>query len=186
MSGVDLALAKLDEQRKTSEAPTELGEKPKRRPGRISTFTQEIADEICERLSSGETLEDICDDEHMPASRTVRDWREKHEAFAAAIARARDYGHEVIAARSRNVARGKEGFSTGDVQRDKLIIETDLKLLAKWDPKKYGDRIQHEHSGGVIAGTIVIGAATAPKVIEGRADVPDMLPKSGSDDDAAS
>jgi hypothetical protein len=39
-------------------------------------------------------------------------------------------------------ARGK-GDSTGEVQRDKLIVETDLKLLAKWSPKRYGDKVTH-------------------------------------------
>jgi hypothetical protein len=41
-------------------------------------------------------------------------------------------------------ARGKDaqdgGDSSGDVQRDKLIVDTDLKLLAKWDPRRYGER----------------------------------------------
>lgn len=172
MSGVDLALAKLDEQRKTSEAPTELGEKPKRGPGRISTFTQEIADEICERLAHGETLEDVCDDEHMPTSRTVRAWRSKYPAFASDFARARDDGHEVIAARSRLTARGKEGFSTGDVMRDKLIIETDLKLLAKWDPKKWGDRLEAhvDHAVSIKVVRFDELPTSAPKVIEGKVE----------------
>lgn len=175
MSGVDLALSKLDEQRKASEASVELGEKPKRGAGRISTFTQAIADEICERISLGETLEDICDDEHMPASRTVRDWREKHAAFAAAFARARDYGHEVIAARSMAVARGKAGFSTGDVQRDKLIIETDLKLLSKWDPKKYGDRLEAHVDHAVTIKVVKLDAlpGDGAKLVEGKVESDD-------------
>jgi hypothetical protein len=32
------------------------------------------------------------------------------------------------------------------IQRAKLRIETRLNLLAKWDPKRYGARIQNEHS----------------------------------------
>jgi hypothetical protein len=53
----------------------------------------------------------------------------------------------VIAARTRETARGF-GDSSGDVQRDKLIIETDLKLLAKWDPKRYGDRLDLGNADG--------------------------------------
>lgn len=113
--------------------------------GRPSLFTPEIAAEISERLSAGEPLAQICRDEHMPAERTVRDWTATNEAFSAEIARARDAGHDAIAMRARLTARGKTeedgGDSSGDVQRDKLIIDTDLKLLAKWNPKKYGDKV---------------------------------------------
>ena len=31
------------------------------------------------------------------------------------------------------------------VQRSKLRIETRLKLLAKWDPRRYGDRLALDH-----------------------------------------
>jgi hypothetical protein len=35
---------------------------------------------------------------------------------------------------------------SGDVARDKLRVETRLKLLAKWNPKKYGDNMQLRHA----------------------------------------
>jgi len=38
----------------------------------------------------------------------------------------------------------------------KLQIETRLKLLAKWDPKRYGDLQKVEHSGSVdVAATLL-------------------------------
>lgn len=112
---------------------------PSRKPGRPSSYTEALAEEICERLSRGEPLAIICRDEHMPAYRTVYGWIDAHEDFSANIAHARKDGHDAIAARLRMTARGKTeedgGDSSGDVQRDKLIIDTDLKLLAKWDPR---------------------------------------------------
>jgi hypothetical protein len=33
------------------------------------------------------------------------------------------------------------------ISRSKLRVETRLKLLAKWDPKRYGDRLNLDHSG---------------------------------------
>lgn len=85
------------------------------------------------------------------------------EEVSAAIARARILGHDAIAARTRQTARGKTadegGDSSGDVQRDKLIIETDLKLLAKWDPKRYGDLIKLSGADGV--GPVPVVALTA-------------------------
>lgn len=106
---------------------------------RPSLYTPEIINEICERLGNGEPMAQICRDDHMPSARTVRDWVNTKPDVSAAIACAREEGEDIIAARLRDTARGR-GESTQDVQRDKLIIDTDLKLLAKWNPKKWGDK----------------------------------------------
>ena len=109
------------------------------------SYTPEIAAEFLQRLESGETKEDICRSEHMPSSRAISDWtiagkvKSVPEQFAADFARAREIGEDAIANRLRAVASGGVG-SSGDVQRDKLIIYTDLKLLAVWNPKRYGER----------------------------------------------
>jgi hypothetical protein len=125
--------------------------------GRRSTFTQEIADEICERLSKGEPLAQICRDEHMPASRTVSDWKAEHERFAADFARARDDGFDAIALQCLEIAdeTSSDTIKTEDgerpntewISRSKLRVETRLKLLAKWDPKRYGEKLQAELTG---------------------------------------
>ncbi len=120
--------------------------------GRPSTYTDELLTEICDRLSKGEPLAQICRDDHMPTDRTVRNWSGSKDV-ASAIARAREVGFDAIAHNARQIARGL-GESTSDVQRDKLIIETDLKLLAKWDPKRYGDKL-------AIGGAEDLGPITA-------------------------
>lgn len=113
--------------------------------GRPSEYTPEIAEEIVSRMSEGEPLAAICRDEHMPHRSTVYDWQKADEAFSRRIACAREDGFDAIAMRARLTIRGKTeddgGESSGDVQRDKAIVETDLKLLAKWDPKRYGDKV---------------------------------------------
>jgi hypothetical protein len=44
--------------------------------------------------------------------------------------------------------RGPDGkIDAGSVAHAKLRAEHRLKLLAKWNPKKYGDKIQAEHTG---------------------------------------
>lgn len=129
--------------------------------GRPSTFTQEIADEICARLSKGEPLAHICRDEHMPAVRTVSDWKVASEQFSADFTRARDEGFDHLAAECLRIAdtpaegvettvkaNGDEETRKGDMLgHRKLQIETRLKLLAKWDPKRYGEKVQNEHTG---------------------------------------
>ncbi len=122
--------------------------------GRPSLFTAELADEICERLSGGEPLAKICRDPHMPGLRTVYDWAERDSDLSARIARARDAGEDVIAADCMDIAddgrndwmlrSGKEDagwVANGEhIQRSKLRVETRLKLLAKWNPKRWSER----------------------------------------------
>ena len=130
--------------------------------GRHTTFTQELADEICERSAEGEPLREICRDDHMPAWRTVYCWREQFPEFDTAIARARNIGEEAlledtlpIADDGRNDWIERENKRTGKtfvalndeaIARSKLRIETRLKLLAKWNPKRWGERISQEIS----------------------------------------
>lgn len=123
-----------------------MAAKGAKKGGRPSKFTPELLEEIGRRLGEGEPLTVICQPEDKPDPRTVRRWMEDPEV-SSVIARAREEGEQAIAHRVRATARGKKadegGDSTGDVQRDKLIIDTDLKLLAKFNPKRWGDRIQH-------------------------------------------
>ena len=115
--------------------------------GRPSKYTDAIAKEIVARLSEGEPLAAICRDDHMPDRTTVYAWQKANVEFSQRIACAREDGFDEIALRARKTIRGfgpdYGGDSTGDVQRDKAIVETDLKLLAKWDPKRYGEKLAH-------------------------------------------
>ena len=102
-------------------------------------FDEALVRAIAERLAQGEPLAVICRDEGMPTRNAVNKWRAANPEIDELMQDARDHGYDVIAARLRETARGK-GESTQDVQRDKLIVDTDLKLLAKWDSKRYGER----------------------------------------------
>jgi hypothetical protein len=110
---------------------------------------------ITTRLSDGVPLAVMCRDAGYPAVSSFYDHAKKVSDFALAIARAREEGYDAIAAKLRETARGK-GESSGDVQRDKLIIDTDLKLLSKWDPKRYGEKIDVNatHTGEI---RIIVG-----------------------------
>lgn len=116
--------------------------------GRPSKYTPEIAAEICERLSKGEPMAQICRDDHMPADRTVSDWKERDATLSAAIARARINGFDALAAQCLEIAEERPertaagSIDSGSVQHAKLRIETRLKLLAKWDPKRYGEKLE--------------------------------------------
>ena len=122
-----------------------------------STFTEELGAEICERLSHGETQASICRDLKI-GYQTVYDWMAAHESFAVEVARARDSGYEAIADDCFKIAddgindtyedeNGNQRSAPDVVQRSKLRVETRLKLLACWSPKRYGNKISQEHTG---------------------------------------
>lgn len=139
----------------TKKAPVKRKPAPKPKPkptGRPSTYTPKVARAITKRLAAGEPLASICRDEAMPAVRTVSHWKEAHPGFLADFARARDEGFDTLAADCLEIADdgrrdyqtlkdGREVVDHDHIQRAKLRIETRLKLLAKWDPKRYGDSI---------------------------------------------
>lgn len=121
-----------------------------------------LVPEICRRLSCGETLASICRDEHMPDRDTVYLWANSDESIARRIAQARAVGFDAIADECVEISDRPSpttplgSTDSGDVAHRKLQIETRLKLLAKWDPKRYGDKQQVEHSGQVdIAATLL-------------------------------
>ena len=103
---------------------------------------------ICERLATGEPLAVILRDLKIP-SRTVYDWRDTDAEIAHQLQEARDDGEVMIAWNVRNLVRPKEGKedTAVAVARDKLMSETDMKLLAKFNPKRWADRQQLEHTG---------------------------------------
>jgi hypothetical protein len=134
---------------KTTKTPAKRVAKPKaeKKPiGRPTLKTPELVATIANRLAQGEPLAVICRDEGYPDPSTVRDWMTADPDVSRAIAHGRELGWDSIAHSTRATARGF-GDSTQDIQRDKLIIETDLKLLAKWDPKRYGDKTTTELTG---------------------------------------
>mgnify|MGYP007031431481 FL=1 len=120
----------------------------------------ELLPEICARLAEGEPLAAICRDPHMPDASTVRGWALADEQVSNAIAQARAHGFDAIADECLEIANtpvvgeevttkpdGTQEVKRGDMLgHRKLQIETRLKLLAKWDPKRYGERQAIEHS----------------------------------------
>ena len=153
------AFAELTEAPQTEEKQANLPVvKPK--IGRPSKYTKQIAESICEQLSEGIPLREICRQDGMPAWRTIYDWMRQDEALSTAIAHARDLGYDSLAEECLDIAddanndwmerTDKDGRSLGwvvngeHVQRSKLRIETRLKLLAKFNPKKYGESVTHK------------------------------------------
>lgn len=116
-----------------------------------------VVDAICERLARGEGLMVICRDPDMPHFSTVYDWRKADKAIDEKIDHARKIGFDAIAESCIDIADAKDEYRSRDSvsgkirdpQRDKLRVWTRMQLLAKWDPKRYGEMQKLQHSGSI-------------------------------------
>lgn len=133
--------------------------------GGVVIYGDDVRAEILRRLACGETLSAICRRPGMPDRDTVYQWQEKDEEFSRQFARARMIGFDAIADETKEISDMPPAYTAdgkidqGDVQNRKLQIWTRQQLLAKWDPKRYGDRQQVEHSGSIGLESLVTGSA---------------------------
>ena len=110
-----------------------------------------IVNEIINWIAHGNTLRSYCRQKNKPNWRTIYNWLEKDDGdFIARFAHARDMGADAIAEECLEIIDappplcGSEGNTRLDpaaVQMQKNRVEARLKLLAKWNPKKYGERV---------------------------------------------
>lgn len=138
-----------------------------------SLNTPELQEELLTWIASGQTLRAFCRQPNKPAWRTVYDWIEADPDLAARIARARDIGADAIAEEALSIADtpmpgvittvdedGTKTVTEDMLGHRKLQVETRLKLLAKWNPKKYGEKIEQQHTGA-NGGPIIISSTDA-------------------------
>jgi hypothetical protein len=141
--------------------------------GRPSKRTPEVVDYILDGLSEGKTLTSLCAGPDMPNRSTFIDWVNGDRQLSQRFAHARETGYDVIAEECLKIAdfsaldtliNEKTGNPQADsewIARSRLRVDTRLKLLAKWYPKKYGDKIDVEHSGSTdMKITFKIGGKT--------------------------
>lgn len=139
--------------------------------GRPSSYSDETAILICERLAGGESLRSICLDDAMPPQATVYRWLqdEANVEFREQYARARELQADTLVDEILDIAddgtndwmerRNSDG-STGDfiengeaLRRSQLRIDARKWMAGKLRPKKYGDKIEHDVGGSL---TVVV------------------------------
>ena len=111
--------------------------------GRPSKYTDKLAIAICKRIAEGESLCKICEDDEMPSKSTVVGWTFKHDDFYEHYARARQIQAGLMADEITDIA----DTENGDVQRDRLRVDTRKWYLSKVLPKVYGEKKAIEVSG---------------------------------------
>lgn len=155
--------------------------RPQKR-GRPTTYTREIADEVCRRLERTYSLIRVCRADDMPAESSVRGWvLDDTDGFAARYARAREVGYQTMAEELVDLAddnsrdwideNGERRVDHENVQRSRLMVDTRKWLLSKVLPKIYGDRLAlTDADGGPLQVAVVRYDLPAPgdgaKVIE--------------------
>ena len=107
--------------------------------GRPSTYSEQVAGEICRRLATGEPMARICRDDDMPGYTTVMRWEQDNEEFRLLSMRAKQNGTHFLADDALRIADDE----TIDTNRAKLMIDTRLRLIGKWNAKAYGEKLAH-------------------------------------------
>jgi len=124
--------------------------------GRPTTCTQSTANDILKGIAKGDSLSKVCEDLNLIYN-TVYSWIRIHkDSFFKDSARAYEAGYDKIADDCIEIAddwhkdvsvddKGRETVDHEVIQRSRLRIDTRLRLLGKWAPKRYGDKIDVNH-----------------------------------------
>ena len=150
--------------------------------------TPELIETVLSRIALGETMTAITRDLGFSADVWAK-WMKADPALATAYYDARSIGADAIADDVLNIADNADETAVG-VAKSRLRVDTRLRLLAKWQPDKYGEKVdvRHQgHDGGAVQvayANVADIAAQMRAVLTGRAAPiePDKLAApSGSD-----
>lgn len=125
-----------------------------------------IIQRVCEGLAEGVPVTQQCQAKDMPHWNVVSKWMAESPEIKDKVARARSFGYDRLASECLQIAHDVKP-EKGLVERAKLQIETRLKLLAKWDPQRYGDRLIEDKEVRVTV-TVNDPTAAARAIIEGE------------------
>lgn len=133
----------------------------KKKRGRPTLYTQELADLVCERVATGTLgLAKLCEiHADLPSKFTINLWRYKYSEFSTQYAQAKLKQADLLAEEMLDIADdgsndwmesfGEEGeiswkLNGEHVQRSRLRIDTRKFLASKLLPKQYGQHAEEE------------------------------------------
>lgn len=121
--------------------------------GRPSSYTEEIAASICERIANGDSAKEACKALKVNEG-TLYEWLKKDAAFQERYAHARErqadkYASEIVAiADELQVEAHYQGedvkldVSSASVARNRLRVDARKWVASKLAPKKYGEKLE--------------------------------------------
>lgn len=119
--------------------------------GRPTLYTDDLADEICEAIATGEKgLDHICaDNDHFPIARNIYKWMFNNDDFRLKYLKAREAQAHLFAQRITDLKAdvptyidkdGVERIDAGMLGRAKLEMDGLKWSAARLAPRHYGDR----------------------------------------------
>lgn len=116
--------------------------------GRPVKYTKEIFDDLCARVSEGESLNKVTKEEKYPTKITFYRWLRLDPKLCTQYEicktdRADTYADEIV-----DIAEEKH-LTSEDIQRAKLRIDARKWISCKLHPRNYGDKSAIEHSGEI-------------------------------------
>ena len=136
----------------------------------LTIYDEETWNKILELHSEGQTITSICKMEGMP-SRTLLDLKlDSDKDYLVRFARARLMACDGIADEALRIAdtpvdgveitdsdqNGRTVTTKEMLHHRRLQIETRLKLIAKWAPSKYGDKLDVTSNGKALNQTVIV------------------------------
>ncbi|MBO6549109.1 MAG: hypothetical protein JJ964_05760 [Rhizobiales bacterium] len=132
--------------------------------GRPTDYTEEVAEEICEHIAEGKSLNSWIneDSKNRPNRSTIYRWLDKSEDFRNKYIRAKDMSADYHAENILDVAE-RNDLNPND---KRVRIDAMKWVASKLKPKSYGDRVAHEHTdgeGNSLTPIINVTIGTEPK-----------------------
>lgn len=128
--------------------------------GRPEIYSDELGNELCNRLIAGKSLRKICEMDDMPSIGTVLRWLvdDSKATFQKQYARAREAQAEALFEEIFSIAddgtNDKYIDEDGNVKvdhdviaRSRLRVDTRRWAMSKMAPKRYADKVQQEVTG---------------------------------------
>jgi hypothetical protein len=113
-------------------------------------YDASIRETVLERIAAGESLRDIAKSDGMPQKATLMRWASEDAEFRDQYARAMLVRADLKFLELDDVAEeAVEAETAVKVQGLRLKADNIKWMLGKMNPKKYGDRLDLNHSGAV-------------------------------------
>lgn len=139
----------------------------KRKLGRPTKYSDEMVEDICEKIANGRSLRSICAEDCMPTMSTVCKWLSENKEFSEQYARAREKQADYFAEEIIEIADSAEAESAA-VSKAKLQIDARKWAASKLAPKKYGEKTELDvkSSDGSMTPTVRLDEEEYRKIAE--------------------
>lgn len=138
-------------------------------------FSEQVFDGICGRVFGGESIAAITRDKDMPSQRSFYRWLKNDRALARRYSFACSVRGDILADEIVTIAD-----ECTDPKRARLQIDARKWKASKMAPKKYGDKVNLEHTGK-DGGTIEVASCISAlerlgKSIGAKKPLPELPP----------